>query len=123
MAVGGDDVDVLDRFTELDQLFHQCIFDATCNPYLSVTLGSIRRMQIEVITLINREVGSLVVAAEHHLEIAKAIVDGDADAAAEAMDRHIVYTATRVAESLALPLGRTAKKGGTDGQTTERHWS
>jgi DNA-binding FadR family transcriptional regulator len=101
------------QFTEADTAFHIGIAEATRNEYLLAAVSTVVRVQFWAV---NTEMGieggvgtpgSLVEAAKQHLEIARAIRDGDPDAAARAMQRHIQTTL----ESYELEVRRRMSDG------------
>jgi GntR family transcriptional regulator, transcriptional repressor for pyruvate dehydrogenase complex len=99
------------QFTEADTIFHVGIAEATGNEYLLAAVSTVVRVQFWAV---NTEMGieggiagSPVDAAKQHLAIARAIRDGDPDAAAREMQRHIQTTL----ESYELEVRRRMSDG------------
>ncbi|MBA3823083.1 MAG: FadR family transcriptional regulator [Ktedonobacterales bacterium] len=81
------------RFTEADTAFHAGIAEATGNEYLLSAVATVISLQFWAgDTAMGEEggkPGSPIASAQQHLAIARAIHDGDADAAALGMQQHI----------------------------------
>ena len=87
-----------------DSDFHRLIREASRNPFLATTLEATRDMQTDVIRIFAAIVGSIEVAAQHHLTIAESIEQRNPELAESHMRDHIVYTAERVAEKVPVPI-------------------
>ena len=101
------------QFTEADTAFHVGIAEATGNEYLLSAVSTVVRVQFWAVnTAMGIEggvgtPGSPVDAAKQHLAIARAIRDGDPDAAAREMQQHIQTTL----ESYELEVRRRMSDG------------
>jgi DNA-binding FadR family transcriptional regulator len=99
-------------FGNADTDFHLVIHRAAGNAYVAETLRAIRDMQSDVLALFTSVAGSIDVASQHHLQIARAVLDQDTEAAISMMRLHVRYTADRVAELLVNSRQLHAKEGG-----------
>ena len=79
-----------EQFYQSDVAFHQCIAEATRNPFLASAVATVVRLQHWATTIaIGGPPGSLRVAADQHVAILAAIRDGQPDKAAQAMQTHL----------------------------------
>jgi DNA-binding GntR family transcriptional regulator len=75
---------------QLDQRIHRAIYRAARNPYLESTLERYFNLSLRLWYLVlDREI-RLREAVEEHVELLKAILNGDGDHAEEIMRRHVI---------------------------------
>ncbi|MFC1411945.1 FadR/GntR family transcriptional regulator [Streptacidiphilus sp. N1-12] len=86
--------DDLEAFADADRRFHGAVSAAAANVFLQSAVASTRRFaaQSDVLLFHGAAPGSFGEAGRQHVEIAKAIADGEADRAAELMEAHIDTT-------------------------------
>lgn len=99
-TVEGAAIGDVHRFKRGDDQFHAAVYNAASNPYLAVAANTIREMQGDVVRFFADMPGSISIAAQHHIQIARAIALSDPEASVAAMEEHITYTAGMVAETL-----------------------
>ena len=76
-------------FRVMDAQFHDLIAEASANSFLKSVSQSLYSLAMDARRRASEMPGVLDQSAKDHDAIAKAIVDGDAQAAAEAMDEHV----------------------------------
>lgn len=83
--------DDFDLFRTADEDFHRAVATASNNMFFESAIGVITQLKRQVLTigLHGGQSGSLLVAAKQHVDIAERVADGDAAAAAEAMEEHV----------------------------------
>ncbi|HEX2312627.1 MAG TPA: GntR family transcriptional regulator [Thermomonospora sp.] len=80
------------RFMEHDRRFHALILDAAGNSLLTATVGNLRDTITTVGASTVDQTRSLADIAAEHDPVLAALAAGDAEAAAEAMRRHVAHT-------------------------------
>ena len=75
---------------ELDQRLHRHVWRAAHNPFLAETLDGYFVLTLRIWLLALDRVSRLDRAVREHRELLEAIRDGDAEAAADAMRRHVL---------------------------------
>jgi len=104
--------DDAEAFADADKHFHNAVSAAAANVFLQSAVASTRRFagQSDVLLFHGAAPGSFSEAGRQHVEIAKAIADGDPDRASELMEAHIDTTRqqfqSRIRERLFRPTGR-----------------
>ena len=78
-----------ERYYDLVARFDLAVDDATRNPYLVSTLRNLRPHLVRIRRASRDDLGRLRTAAEEHLLIVEAIIDGDAGLAASATQVHL----------------------------------
>jgi GntR family transcriptional repressor for pyruvate dehydrogenase complex len=92
-----------DHFSVVDDAIHEQIAEAAGNPYLTVTIQSVRALMQDIVVLIADHPGSIDEAMRHHRRIIDAIAAHDSRLAAEEMDAHVGYTASVVQRQAEKP--------------------
>ncbi|MEU0571673.1 FCD domain-containing protein [Nonomuraea sp. NPDC005983] len=94
--------DDIEAFTRDDEQFHREVAAAAANMFLSATIESVQRLQrqVSIIGLAGVAGGSLVAAAEQHLQIAHAVASGDEEQAVALMTQHIDMTMRQFQEEI-----------------------
>ena len=104
--------DDAEAFADADKHFHNAVSAAAVNVFLQSAVASTRRFagQSDVLLFHGAAPGSISEAGRQHVEIAKAIADGDPARASELMEAHIDTTRqqfqSRIRERLFRPTGR-----------------
>jgi DNA-binding FadR family transcriptional regulator len=101
-AASGD----VEGFSRADEAFHAGVGAAARNMFLAANIESIQRLQRQtrIVGLSGLPVGSLVVAAEQHRNIAGAIAAGEPERAARLMSEHIQMTLQQLQGSIRARL-------------------
>jgi DNA-binding GntR family transcriptional regulator len=95
-------------YYELVARFDAAVDRAVGNPYISVALGSVRTHLARARRLAKDNPERLLDAAAEHLLIIRAIIDGDAELAANATHVHLHNSLANVLASAETSLERTA---------------
>jgi DNA-binding GntR family transcriptional regulator len=93
------DIEAWDR---IDQPYHETLLDASGNQFLRRSIEDVRRRLQRITYHLSRQPEHLLAGTREHVELAQAISDGDADAAAAVQRQHIETMRT-----MALKLIRT----------------
>jgi DNA-binding GntR family transcriptional regulator len=105
-----DEVPLDGSYTAPDERFHLAIARATGNSYLVTSLEAIHD-QLHIIRSIDfadRE--RIIVSEQQHLDVAQAIVDRDADAAADRMEQHIAQSKREIRQRSLQLLERLGSR-------------
>jgi DNA-binding FadR family transcriptional regulator len=102
-----------EAFPEADQRFHGAVSAAAANVFLRSAVASTRRFaaQSDVLLFHGAAPGSLGDAGRQHVEIARAIADGDPDRASELMRAHIGTTRQQFQHRIHDRLFRPTDRG------------
>jgi DNA-binding FadR family transcriptional regulator len=96
----GDAGGALEAHVQADLEFHAVLAEASGNPLFGIVLAPIQELLIESRRRTLGRHGALL-AHEHHAAILAAVAAGDADAAAQAMRRHLQANVQHLAEDEA----------------------
>lgn len=89
------------RLFDLDHKFHQAVAQAAQNRYLAQTLDRLFGLSRRLWYLVLPQLGYLPTAVEKHLDLVKAIKEGNADGAEKIMRLHVEEFYAQVRETLA----------------------
>ena len=99
VAANGYDIEAWDR---IDQPFHETLLDASGNQFLRRAIEDVRRRLQRITYHLARQPEHLDSGTDEHVDLARAIYAGDAEAAAEIQRHHLDTMRT-----MALKLIRT----------------
>jgi DNA-binding GntR family transcriptional regulator len=80
------DIEAWDR---IDHPYHETLLDASGNQFLRRSIEDVRRRLQRITYHLSRQPEHLLVGTHEHVVLARAIYDGDADAAAEIQRQHL----------------------------------
>jgi DNA-binding GntR family transcriptional regulator len=93
----------IDEFLDADRTFHTVLVEAAANPILGSVYDSLRDRQMRMVgESALRGPSRIQTILNEHLDIAKAVRAGDADAALDAVRRHLASTSRALGMAIEL---------------------
>ncbi|QDG65430.1 MULTISPECIES: GntR family transcriptional regulator [unclassified Pseudarthrobacter] len=105
--------DFIDEYRVLAEEFDAVLNDCTPNEHLSRAIRELRPHTARLRRIAHADRDRLMDAIEEHRGMCRAIIDGDAAAAAEALRLHLVHVDEAIFRALLSP-GRDARGGDVD---------
>jgi GntR family transcriptional repressor for pyruvate dehydrogenase complex len=110
--------DDLDLFSAGDLAFHSIIYEAAANSSMTAIVTAVRELLGQTLHLVVEITGTMATAADQHRAIADAIIEGNADLAAERMAAHVRYNADALREM--VDAGQPIRMGTNEETSSSR---